>query len=163
MFCASCLEACPQGAIRSTRDHRLAARRAVSLHELAKEPMILLDLPHSSEYFLSLFRAYNLEPRIVHRTRSYDMVRGLVGRHRGFGILNAIPRMPYTYDGTRVVAVPIAEDLPRTLAVGLRLRRAVLRRAVVAFAAYARDYFRTEWPAVVDAPRPAPSRKSARR
>ena len=92
-----------------------------------------------------------------------DAVRGLVGRHRGFGILNAIPRMPYTYDGTRVVAVPIAEDLPRTLAVGLRLRRAVLRRAVVAFAAYARDYFRTEWPAVVDAPRPAPSRKSARR
>ena len=93
---------------------------------------MLLDLPHSREYFLSLFRAYNLEPRIVHRTRSYDMVRGLVGRHRGYGILNAIPRMPYTYDGTRVIALPIQEDLPRTLVVGLRLRQAMLRRAVVA-------------------------------
>jgi DNA-binding transcriptional LysR family regulator len=144
-------------------DHKLAGRRAVSLHELEKEPMVLLDLPHSREYFLSLFHAHNLEPRIVHRTRSYDMVRGLVGRHRGYGILNAIPRMPYTYDGTRVVAVPIQEDLPRTLVVGLRLRQAVLRRAVVAFATYARDYFATEWPTVVDTPKRGRGARSARK
>ena len=81
------------------------------------------------------------------------MVRGLVGRHHGYGILNAIPRMPYTYDGTRVIALPIQEDLPRTLVVGLRLRQAMLRRAVVAFSTYVREYFATEWPTVVDAPK----------
>jgi DNA-binding transcriptional LysR family regulator len=133
-------------------DHPLAKKRSVSLRELAGEPMVLLDLPHSREYFLSLFRAYNLEPRIVYRSRSYDTVRGLVGRHRGYSILNAIPRMPYTYDGSRVTAVPILEDLPRTLVVGLRLRRAVLRRAVAAFSKYAHDYFATEWPSVIHTP-----------
>lgn len=144
-------------------DHRLAGRRAVSLRELVDEPMILLDLPHSREYFLSLFRAYNLEPRIVHRTRSYDMVRGLVGRGRGYGILNAIPRMPYTYDGMRVVAVPIQEDLPRTLVVGLRLRRSSLRRAVTAFSNYARDYFATTWPTIVDTPSRDAAKSAVRR
>jgi DNA-binding transcriptional LysR family regulator len=142
-------------------DHPLAAKRAVSLRDLAEEPMVLLDLPHSREYFLSLFRAYNLEPRIVYRTRSYDMVRGLVGRHRGYGILNAIPRMPYTYDGTQVAAVPILEDLPRTLVVGLRLRRAVQRRAVLAFSRYAADYFAREWPSVIHTPKRA--RRRARK
>jgi DNA-binding transcriptional LysR family regulator len=140
-------------------DHPFAKKRAVSLRDLADEPMVLLDLPHSREYFLSLFRAYNLEPRIVHRTRSYDMVRGLVGRHRGFGILNAIPRMPYTYDGMRVAAVPILEDLPRTLVVSLRLKRAVIRRAVAAFTRYAHDYFRSEWPAVIETPKRKRARK----
>jgi DNA-binding transcriptional LysR family regulator len=140
-------------------DHPFAKKRAVSLRDLADEPMVLLDLPHSREYFLSLFRAYNLEPRIVHRTRSYDMVRGLVGRHRGYGILNAIPRMPYTYDGTRVAAVPILEDLPRTLVVSLRLKRAVVRRAVAAFTRYAHDYFESEWPTVIDTPRKKRARK----
>jgi DNA-binding transcriptional LysR family regulator len=140
-------------------DHPFAKNRAVSLRELAGEPMVLLDLPHSREYFLSLFRAYNLEPRVVHRTRSYDMVRGLVGRHRGYGILNAIPRMPYTYDGTRVAAVPILEDLPRTLVVSLRLKRTVVRRAVAAFTRYAHDYFATEWPSVIHTPKRKRARK----
>jgi DNA-binding transcriptional LysR family regulator len=142
--------------------HPLAAKRAVSLHELADEPMVLLDLPHSREYFLSLFRAYNLEPRIVYRSRSYDTVRGLIGRHRGYSILNAIPRMPYTYDGTSVAAVPILEDLPRTLVVSLRLRNAVLRRAVAALNRYALDYFVTEWPSVIHTP-PKTARKKARK
>ena len=72
-------------------DHRLARRRAVSLRELVDEPMVLLDLPHSREYFLSLFRACNLEPRIVHRTRSYDMVRGLVGPDEFFEVYVKAP------------------------------------------------------------------------
>jgi hypothetical protein len=38
-----------------------------------------------------------------------------MGRNRGYGILNAIPRLPYTYDGTQMRVVPILEDLPRAL------------------------------------------------
>jgi hypothetical protein len=92
------------------------------------------------------------------------MVRGLVGRRRGYGILNAIPRMPYTYDGMRVVAVPIAEDLPRTLVVGLRLRQATARRAVREFMSFAHEYFTTEWRNVVDMiPPSGPGRRPRRR
>ena len=50
-------------------DHPLAARDSVSLAELAGEPFILLDLPHSRDYFLSLFHAVGVEPRVAEATR----------------------------------------------------------------------------------------------
>ena len=126
--------------------HPLARRRKVSLKELAGAPMILLDLPHTRDYFLALFRSVRIEPRIAHRTRSYEMVRGLAARGLGFGILNAIPRLPWTYDGHKVVAVPIAEDLPNILVVCLRLRRLAARPAVTAFTAFAKQHFAEVWP-----------------
>ncbi len=145
------------------QDHPLARRRSVSLKELAGAPMILLDLPHTRDYFLSLFRSVKIEPRVAHRTRSYEMVRGLAARGLGFGILNAIPRLPWTYDGKRIVAVPIAEDLPNILVVSLRLKRAAARPAVALFAEYAKQHFAEAWPKLTQsAPkRRAPGKRAA--
>ena len=128
------------------QDHPLAHRRRVSLKELAGAPMILLDLPHTRDYFLSLFRSVKIEPRVAHRTRSYEMVRGLAARGLGFGILNAIPRLPWTYDGNKVVAVPIAEELPNILVVSLRLKKLATRPAVAVFAEFAKQHFAEVWP-----------------
>lgn len=139
------------------QDHPLARRRQISLKELAGAPMILLDLPHTRDYFLSLFRSVKIEPRVTHRTRSYEMVRGLAARGLGFGILNAIPRLPWTYDGRKIVAVPIAEDLPNILVVSLRLKRVAARPAVSLFAQHARQHFAEFWPKVTQA---APKRRS---
>ena len=50
----------------------------MSLRDLVDEPLILLDLPKSRDYFLSIFSDRDLEPKIAHRTSSYEMVRGLV-------------------------------------------------------------------------------------
>jgi DNA-binding transcriptional LysR family regulator len=137
-------------------DHPLARRRHISLKELAGAPMILLDLPHTRDYFLSLFRSVKIEPRVAHRTRSYEMVRGLAARGLGFGILNAIPRLPWTYDGRKIVAVPIAEELPNILLVSLRLKKALARPAVTLFAQYARQHFAEVWPKLTQA---APRRR----
>ena len=142
------------------QDHPLARRRRVSLKELAGAPMILLDLPHTRDYFLSLFRSVKIEPRVAHRTRSYEMVRGLAARGLGFGILNAIPRLPWTYDGNKVVAVPIAEELPNILVVSLRLRKLVTRPAVALFAQFAKQHFADVWPKLMQA---APKRRLARK
>jgi len=147
-------------------DHPLARRRKVSLRELAGAPMILLDLPHTRDYFLSLFRAVRIEPRIAYRTRSYEMVRGLAGRGLGFGILNAIPRLPWTYDGNKVVAVPIAEDLPNILVVCLRLKKLAARPAVKLFAEFAKRHFADVWPKLMQTPpkrRESPSSRAAGR
>lgn len=147
-------------------DHPLARRKKVSLKELAGAPMILLDLPHTRDYFLSLFRAVRIEPRIAHRTKSYEMVRGLAARGLGFGILNAIPRLPWTYDGNKVVAVPIAEELPNILVVCLRLKRLAARPAVATFARFAKEHFAEVWPRLMQtagARRPASNRAADRR
>lgn len=138
------------------RDHPLARRKRISLRALAGAPMILLDLPHTRDYFLSLFRSANIEPRVAHRTRSYEMVRGLAARGLGFGILNAIPRLPWTYDGNKVVAVPIAEDLPPIYVVSLRLKRLMKRPAVTLFAQFAKQHFTEVWPKLMQA---APRRR----
>jgi len=141
------------------QDHPLARRRRVSLKDLAAAPMILLDLPHTRDYFLSLFRSVQIEPRIAHRTRSYEMVRALAARGLGFGILNAIPRQPYTYDGHKVVAVRIEEPLPPVYVVSLRLKKLMSRPSVTLFASYAKDHFREVWPKLMEA---SPRKRSHR-
>ena len=140
------------------QDHPLARRRQLSLKELAGAPMILLDLPHTRDYFLSLFRSVKIEPRVAHRTRSYEMVRGLAARGLGFGILNAIPRLPWTYDGNKVVAVPIAEALPNILVVSLRLKKLATRPVVTLFAEFAKQHFAAVWPKPAPA---APKKRSS--
>lgn len=67
---------------------QLATQSAVSLEELADEPMIMLDLASTHKYFSSLFIQRGLSPRIVHTTRSSSVLRGLVAANYGYSILN---------------------------------------------------------------------------
>jgi DNA-binding transcriptional LysR family regulator len=122
-------------------DHPLANRSSISLTEMRDEPFILLDLPHSRDYFASLFTASGIEPRISFRTRSFELIRGLIGNGQGYSIHNAVPRTTIGYDGSRVAVVPITEKLPATHVMALRLKRHALRPAVQTFADYARDAF----------------------
>jgi DNA-binding transcriptional LysR family regulator len=90
-------------------DHPMAGEETVSLAALAAEPMILLDVPHSRDYFRML---HTVEPRIRFRTSSYETVRSLVAQGHGYSILNQRVATDETYDGGRVVARPIQEDVP---------------------------------------------------
>ncbi|MGY3604144.1 MULTISPECIES: LysR family transcriptional regulator [unclassified Bradyrhizobium] len=121
--------------------HPLATRSSISLTEMCDEPFILLDLPHSRDYFSSLFTASGIEPRISFRTRSFELIRGLIGHGQGYSIHNAVPRTTIGYDGSRVAVVPITEKLPPTHVMALRLKRHALRPAVQTFAEYAREAF----------------------
>jgi DNA-binding transcriptional LysR family regulator len=93
-------------------DHPLAAQPAVSLAELAPHPMVLLNLPHSREYFLSIFRAHRLEPKIRYQSVNYELVRGLVAAGNGYALLNLRPQTDVSYAGDRLVCVPIADAVP---------------------------------------------------
>ncbi|MDJ0394852.1 LysR family transcriptional regulator [Rhodococcus sp. G-MC3] len=124
-------------------DHRLAGADAIALADLADEPMVLLDLPSSRDYFLSMLRGVGVEPVVRYRSASYETVRGLVARGHGFSILNQEPADGgRTYDGGQVVAIPIADDVPVLPVVIVRLRgvrstaraRAVADRARAHFA-----------------------------
>ncbi|MCO6390112.1 LysR family transcriptional regulator [Aliihoeflea aestuarii] len=69
-------------------DDPLARQEAVTLAELAELPMVLLDLPYATDYFMGLFRSHGLEPKVAHSTRSSEIVRALVSGGFGFSILN---------------------------------------------------------------------------
>jgi DNA-binding transcriptional LysR family regulator len=124
--------------------HRLAAEKAVRLTELAAEPLVLLDLAISREYFFSLFHASGVEPRIAWRARSYEFVRGLVAAGQGYAIHNVIPQTDTTYDGGELVIRPFAEPLPTARVVLLSLPSLSMRPAVAAFADYLEDAFRAQ-------------------
>ncbi|MEO3475290.1 LysR family transcriptional regulator [Roseomonas sp. CAU 1739] len=121
--------------------HRLARRGAVTLADLAEEPFMLLDLPQSRDYFLGLFRAAGHEPRIGFRSRSIEMVRGMVAAEQGWSILNIVPRSPYTVDGRRIVALPLEPALPAVAIMLLSAASRPHRPAVEAFAGFVRRAF----------------------
>jgi DNA-binding transcriptional LysR family regulator len=90
--------------------HRLAKRKRVSLHDLAEEPMVLLDLPRTREYMLSAFSAAGVKPRVEYRVQSIAMLRGLVASGLGYSLLNFCP--PYTHSGIGTLATrPLAARL----------------------------------------------------
>lgn len=121
--------------------HPLAGRQEISLRELRDDPFILLDLPHSRDYFLSLFREAGIEPRIAFRSKAYELTRGLVGHGRGYTVTNALPRTMITHDGGRVAAVPLSDALEPVHVMSLTLRRHTARPAVDAFARHLKTAF----------------------
>jgi DNA-binding transcriptional LysR family regulator len=122
-------------------NHPLAHRTRVSLRDLADEPFILLDLPFSREYFFGLFRSAGLEPRIVFRSRSQELIRGLVAHGHGFAIQNAIPATTIAYDGNSIAVLGLEKSLPPTRITSLRLKHYATRPAVMAFHRYMTEAF----------------------
>ncbi|MER7014240.1 LysR substrate-binding domain-containing protein [Saccharopolyspora sp. NPDC000359] len=95
-------------------DHWLARREPpeVSLQELADEPMVLLDLPHSREYLQSVLSDAGVQPPIRHRTSGFETVRAFVAHGHGFALLNQRPSTETTYAGARAVTLALTDDIP---------------------------------------------------
>jgi DNA-binding transcriptional LysR family regulator len=91
-------------------DDPLANEKSVSLYDLAPRPMVMLDLPHTKEYFSNMFEPLDLKPNVIHSTRSAEIVRALVAGGHGYSILNICPPDDRR-NGTRFRALPIKEKL----------------------------------------------------
>ena len=121
-FRAELLEVIPPHMIVPTEHPLAAARGPVSIARFAQDPLILLDLPNTADYYLRLYRGAGIEPEIRFRCRGIEAVRGLVAT--GFGVAPLNQRIAFreTYAGPKVVAVPLSGGLQ-----GVRLM-AVSRR-----------------------------------
>ncbi len=93
-----------------SRNHKFARRTSIDLSELADEPMVILDLPQSREYFVSLFESKNLAPRIVARAANQEVVRTMVANNYGFTISNVRPRNLTALDGRKLVSIRLAGE-----------------------------------------------------
>ena len=92
-------------------DHPLRNRRSVAVTDLADRPMVLLDLPHSADYFLSFFRSVGFTPEIAERTQDIAVMRSLVGNGFGYAIANLRPLNDLSPDGKRLTFIPLEGDL----------------------------------------------------
>ena len=118
--------------------HRFASAPALTLQELQPEPLMLLDLPHSRDYFLALFGNEGLEPVIGAASASQEVVRSLVANGHGYALFNARPRAEVALDGRRLVRIRLAgEHRPMRLGVAT-LGGLAASRLVDAFVAHCR-------------------------
>ncbi|GAA0461988.1 LysR family transcriptional regulator [Paractinoplanes deccanensis] len=134
------IDASPPYAIVAA-DHRLAARAEVSLAELAVEPMILLDLPHSGAYFEALIARTGVAPVVRHRTTGFETVRALVAHGRGYALLNQRPAADTTYDGRPVVALRLRDEVEPLEIVVAWMRGVRLTHRARAFVGMAKEVY----------------------
>ncbi|MGX7871592.1 LysR family transcriptional regulator [Mesorhizobium sp. ORM6] len=110
--------------------HRLAGQAGITPEELVDEPMVLLDLPYSREYFLSAFQSKGLRPNIAERTGDIAVMRSMVANGFGYGIANMRPLNTMSPDGKLLVFVPLLGDI-RALTMGIALPNAEHRTLTV--------------------------------
>jgi flavin reductase (DIM6/NTAB) family NADH-FMN oxidoreductase RutF len=121
--------------------HALAGSPTVALETLAQEPLILLDVEPSRDYFLALFRDRGLEPFIGYRTGSFEMVRGLVGHGLGYSLLATKPANSMSYDGRALVARALSTRVANSRLVLAHLAMRPMDASALAFAGHCRSFF----------------------
>jgi hypothetical protein len=97
------------------------------LAELADEPMVLLDLPHSRDHSRRILTGAGVAPTVRYQSASVETCRTLVGRGLAYTVLNLQPKVPVSLDGHPVAAVPIRDDAP----VGRRREKLAGANAIV--------------------------------
>jgi DNA-binding transcriptional LysR family regulator len=99
-------------------DHPLAAREILSLEDLAEYPMVMLNMPLSREYFLSLFVVAGVTPWVRSESSFPEVVRSMVANGMGYSLSNTRPKANITLDGKPVRRIPLAGN-HRPLKLGL--------------------------------------------
>ncbi len=94
------------------RNDPLASKKSIALKELVEKDMVSLNLPLTQQYFLSCFSQHNLRPKVRHQTKSYELVRSLVGAGEGYAIMIMRPVTNRAYNGTGLAYIPLADDVP---------------------------------------------------
>jgi DNA-binding transcriptional LysR family regulator len=112
------------------KTHKLARARSVTLASLLDEPYVMLDLPHSREYFASLFTILGRHPSPAFHSAQPEVVRGMVANGLGYSILNFPLRSLQTVDGGKFATRPFREEL-RPLTLGVARLASVQPRQVV--------------------------------
>ncbi|MFW1734429.1 LysR family transcriptional regulator [Acinetobacter sp. ULE_I001] len=128
-----------------SEEHPLAHAPAVTMEELAAYPMILLDMPYSNDYFISLFKNRNLNPQIIKTSKNSEVVRAMVANNIGYSILNVRPKINYSLDGKRLVRVRISGE-QRPMHIGLvTAKNVVLNTVAQAFISRCRAFISDQY------------------
>jgi DNA-binding transcriptional LysR family regulator len=122
-------------------NHPLTIKPALSFAELAREPFILLDAPPSARYFLSLFEAEGIEPKVRFRTPSFEMVRSFVAHGFGYSLLTTKPASATSYDGRPLATRPLTHPVAPSCLVLVSRAQGRLGPVAAAFRQICLDFF----------------------
>ena len=110
-------------------DHPLAKNKILKVEQLNDHAMVLLDLPLSSDYFLSFFNRTGPRPIIAERTKDLAVARSLVANGFGFSVINYRPIGTHAPDGKPLIFVPLESEVP-PLPVGLLSLKGLTSRSI---------------------------------
>jgi DNA-binding transcriptional LysR family regulator len=102
--------------------HPLLEHDSINLADVAREPLIQLNVDEMDHNAQRMWSAASLQPRITLRSASTEAVRSLVAAGLGVSIQPDMTYRPWSLEGDIIEARPIA-DLSQTLDVGLAWRR----------------------------------------
>lgn len=137
--------------------HELAGAEHVTPRELVRHPMVLLDLPSSSQYFLSFFDRLKDKPYIVERTGDMAVMQSMVANGFGYSLANIRPISDIAPDGKRLAYVPVTGG-PRAMRLGLLLSDATRSSLTVRrFVEHCREMIA---PGSIPGLRPLPARRT---
>jgi DNA-binding transcriptional LysR family regulator len=103
-------------------DHELGRQRSISLSDVAKEPLIVLDVDEMEREAVTVISAFGERPRVAFRTRSVEAVRSLVATGAGVALLPDLVYRPWSLEGDRIQSRDVDGTLP-VVQVGLVWRR----------------------------------------
>lgn len=127
---------CPAG-------HPMATRPSVSVAQIAKEPLILLDRPAARGYYMDLLEQSGEALRIVATTNATEMVRSLVAAGVGVSLLNMRPRDVLPYAGGAIHCMTV-EGAASGVTLSLGFAPGPKRRLVQVFGDACLSYFETQ-------------------
>ena len=100
------------------------------LRSRTRNAMILLDLPISREYFLSVFQDLDVRPNVAERTSELSIARSLVANGFGFSLFNMQPKTKLAPDGGQLAFVRLTDSI-RPLTLGLATKQIEYRSRIV--------------------------------
>lgn len=102
--------------------HPLASTEAITLDDVAAEPLIMLSVEEIEESTSRLLSSLGARPNVAFRTRSVEAVRSLVATGMGLAIMPDLIYRPWSLEGDRIDIRDVSGDLP-SVQVGLAWRR----------------------------------------
>ncbi|MEG9863063.1 MAG: LysR family transcriptional regulator [Parvularculales bacterium] len=92
--------------------HPLLERSQITLSDLTEEPYIMLTVDEAANAAQRYWNEANVRPNIIMKTSSVEAVRSMVASGMGITILSDMVYRPWSLEGQRVEAVPLATPVP---------------------------------------------------
>ncbi|MFF7706902.1 LysR substrate-binding domain-containing protein [Pseudomonas sp. NPDC007930] len=110
--------------------HRLLELDEITLADVAREPLIQLNVDEMDRAAQRIWRQAGLAPTVALRSASTEAVRSLVAAGLGLALQPDMTYRPWSLEGDIIEARPLV-DLTQTLDVGLAWRRGAARPPLV--------------------------------